>query len=85
MAIGSRKIVSITTKVKEMVAYQLGIKESNVTLNADLVEDLGADSLDLIELLMDVEYQFETEIEDDVAEKFRTVQDIINYLEVESK
>ena len=78
-------IGEVELKIKEMVAYQLGVREKDISTYYDLVEDLGADSLDLIELLMELECEFEMEIEDADAEKFKTVQDIINFIYVASK
>lgn len=78
-------IGEVELKVKEMIAYQLGIRENDISTHYDLIEDLGADSLDLIELLMDLECEFEQEISDEDAEKFKIVQDIINYVHEASK
>ena len=71
---------SIEERVKKIVAEQLGVKEEEVKTEASFVEDLGADSLDTVELVMALEEEFETEIPDEEAEKIATVQDAINYI-----
>jgi acyl carrier protein len=71
----------IAQKVKEIIVDQLGVKEEDVKLEASLIEDLGADSLDTVELVMAFEEAFETEIPDEDAENIKTVQDVINYIE----
>jgi len=68
-------------RVKKIVAEQLGVKEEEVKNEASFVEDLGADSLDTVELVMALEEEFETEIPDEEAEKIATVQDAISYIE----
>ena len=65
---------SIEERVKKIVAEQLGVKEEEVKNEASFVEDLGADSLDTVELVMALEEEFETEIPDEQAEKITTVQ-----------
>ena len=71
---------SIEQQVKAIVAEQLGVKEEEVTNDASFVDDLGADSLDTVELVMALEEEFETEIPDDDAEKITTVQQAIDYI-----
>jgi acyl carrier protein len=71
---------SIEERVKKIVAEQLGVKEEDVKADASFVEDLGADSLDTVELVMALEEEFETEIPDEEAEKITTVQLAINYI-----
>ena len=71
---------TIEERVRKIVGEQLGIKEEEVTLSASFVEDLGADSLDTVELVMALEEEFETEIPDDEAEKLTTVQSAIDYI-----
>lgn len=71
---------SIEERVKKIVAEQLGVKEEEVKNEASFVEDLGADSLDTVELVMALEEEFETEIPDEEAEKITTVQLAINYI-----
>ena len=71
---------SIDERVKKIVAEQLGVKEEEVKNEASFVEDLGADSLDTVELVMALEEEFETEIPDEEAEKITTVQEAIDYI-----
>ena len=71
---------SIEEQVKSIVAEQLGVKEEEVRNEASFVDDLGADSLDTVELVMALEEEFETEIPDEEAEKITTVQLAINYI-----
>jgi acyl carrier protein len=65
----------------EIIAKQLGVDEDNVTADASFMEDLGADSLDTVELVMALEEEFDIEIPDSDAEKIQTVQDALNYLD----
>lgn len=71
---------SIEAQVKAIVAEQLGVKEDEVTNDASFVDDLGADSLDTVELVMALEEEFETEIPDEDAEKITTVQQAIDFV-----
>ena len=71
---------TIEERVKKIVAEQLGVKEDEVTSEASFVDDLGADSLDTVELVMALEEEFETEIPDEEAEKISTVQSAIDYV-----
>ena len=71
---------TIEERVKKIVAGQLGAKEEEVTNDASFVDDLGADSLDTVELVMALEEEFETEIPDEEAEKITTVQLAIDYV-----
>ncbi len=68
-------------RVKEIIAEQLGVDSEQVTENASFTDDLGADSLDTVELVMALEEEFDLEIPDEEAEKIVTVKDAINYLE----
>ena len=68
-------------RVVKLVCEQLGVKEEEVTAQASFVEDLGADSLDTVELVMALEEEFETEIPDEEAEKITTVKEAIDYIE----
>ncbi len=67
-------------KVKAVIVDQLGVDESAVTMDASFVDDLGADSLDLVELIMGLETEFDIEIPDEEAEKISTVGDAVNYI-----
>ena len=71
----------IEGRVKKIVAEQLGVKEEEVLSAASFVEDLGADSLDTVELIMQFEEEFEIEIPDEEAEKIATVEDAVNYID----
>ena len=71
---------SIEERVTKMVAEQLGVKEADVKLSSSFVEDLGADSLDTVELIMALEEEFDTEIPDEDAEEIATVQNAIDYI-----
>ncbi|MFZ8928030.1 MAG: acyl carrier protein [Gammaproteobacteria bacterium] len=71
---------SVEERVKKIVAEQLGVNEDEVKDESSFVEDLGADSLDTVELVMALEEEFETEIPDEEAEKITTVQLAINYV-----
>jgi acyl carrier protein len=75
---------SIEEQVKNIVAEQLGVKEDEVTNAASFVDDLGADSLDTVELVMALEEEFETEIPDEDAEKITTVQQAIDFIKSRS-
>ena len=68
-------------KVKELLASQLNISQDKITLESKVVEDLGADSLDMIEMLMTMEEEFGISIPDEDAVKLSTVKDIVNYIE----
>ena len=71
---------TIEERVQKIVVEQLGVKEEEVTLEASFVDDLGADSLDTVELVMALEEEFETEIPDEEAEKITTVQQAVDYI-----
>ena len=70
----------IESKVKEIIVKNLGVKESEVTREASFVNDLGADSLDCVELVIDFEHEFGIEINDNEAENINTVGDAIDYI-----
>ena len=72
--------MDIEAKVKEIIVEQLGVDEDQVNPEASFIDDLGADSLDTVELVMAFEEKFDIEIPDEDAEKMRTVGDAINYL-----
>jgi acyl carrier protein len=76
---------TIEERVKKIVIEQLGVKEDEVTANASFVDDLGADSLDTVELVMALEEEFETEIPDEDAEKITTVQQAVDYIKAHAK
>jgi acyl carrier protein len=70
----------LVQKVKDIIAESLGVKKAEVVPGASFIDDLNADSLDIVELVMTIEKEFEIEIPDDEAEKIRTVQDAIDYI-----
>ena len=72
---------SVEERVKKLICEQLGVKEEEVTAEASLVEDLGADSLDTVELVMALEEAFDIEIPDEAAEGIATVGDAVKYIE----
>lgn len=76
---------TIEERVKKIVAEQLGVKLEDVTSEASFVDDLGADSLDTVELVMALEEEFELEIPDEEAEKISTVQNAIDYIVANGK
>ncbi len=78
-------MAAVEDKVKQIIVEQLGVDEGEVTPNASFVDDLGADSLDTVELVMAFEEAFDIEIPDEDAEKIRTVKDAIDYIEKNSK
>ncbi|MDD6484695.1 MAG: acyl carrier protein [Clostridiales bacterium] len=67
-------------KVRAVIVDQLGVDEDSVTMEASFVDDLGADSLDIVELIMGLETEFDIEIPDEQAEKISTVGDAVNYI-----
>ena len=75
---------SVEERVRKIVVEQLGVKEEEVVLSASFVDDLGADSLDTVELVMALEEEFETEIPDEDAEKITTVQQAVDYVTAHS-
>lgn len=72
---------SVEQRVKDIIVEQLGVKPEQVTPEAKFIEDLGADSLDTVELVMALEEEFDQEIPDEEAEKLQTVGDVIKYIE----
>ncbi len=76
---------SIEERVKKIIVEQLGVKPDQVTPEAKFIEDLGADSLDTVELVMALEEEFGNEIPDEQAEKLQSVGDVIKYIEDTSK
>ena len=73
--------MAVESKIRTIIAEQLGVKPEEVTPNASFVDDLGADSLDTVELIMALEEEFNVEIPDEDAEKMKTVGDAIKYIE----
>lgn len=71
-------------RVKEIIVEQLGVDESEVTMDASFIDDLGADSLDIVELIMALEEEFDLEIPDKDAEKITTVGDAVEYIKAHS-
>ena len=76
---------NVEEKVKQIIVEQLGVDEGEVTANASFVDDLGADSLDTVELVMAFEEAFDLEIPDEDAEKIKTVKDAVDYIGKNSK
>ncbi len=72
---------TVETRVKEIVCEQLGVSDDEATPQASFIDDLGADSLDIVELVMALEEEYEIEISDEDAEKIKTVQDVVTYIE----
>ena len=70
----------IFEKVKEIIVEQLGVTETSITMEASFIDDLGADSLDIVELIMALEEEFDTEIPDSDAEKISTIGDVVDYI-----
>ncbi|MDI6789275.1 MAG: acyl carrier protein [Thermodesulfobacteriota bacterium] len=77
--------MSVQDQVMEIIANQLSVAKEEVTPQASFVDDLGADSLDLVELVMAMEEKFGVDIADEDAEKMKTVQDAINYIQAQQK
>jgi acyl carrier protein len=75
----------IDQRVKDIIVEQLGVKPDQVTLEAKFIEDLGADSLDTVELVMALEEEFGIEVPDEQAEKLQSVGDVIKYIEEAQK
>ena len=70
----------IFNEVKDIIVEQLGVEADKVTMEASFIDDLGADSLDIVELIMALEEEYDTEIADEVAEKMVTVKDVVEYI-----
>jgi len=77
--------MSLQPKVMKIIEEQLGVDPERVKAESSFIDDLGADSLDIVELVMAMEEEFEIEIPDEDAEKLRTVQDVMKYLETKGK
>jgi acyl carrier protein len=78
-------MAAVDEKVKQIIVEQLGVDEAEVTPTASFVDDLGADSLDTVELVMAFEEAFDIEIPDEDAEKIKTVQDAVSYISEHAK
>ena len=78
---GGEPLMSTFDKVKAIVVEQLGVDEAEVTIDSTFIDDLGADSLDIVELIMAFEEEFNVDIPDDVAEKIKTVKDTVEYID----
>ncbi|MBF7083576.1 acyl carrier protein [Desulfallas sp. Bu1-1] len=74
-------MASVFERVKQIIVEQLGVEEEEVTMEASFVDDLGADSLDIVELVMALEEEFEIQIPDEDAEKIRKVGEAVKYIE----
>lgn len=72
-------------KVKQISVEQLGVEEDDVTMDSTFIDDLGADSLDIVELIMAFEEEFNIEIPDEIAEKMKAVKDAVEYIEKEKQ
>lgn len=75
-----KRTPAVEAKIKEIIAEQLGLREEEINNEASFLDDLGADSLDIVELVMAMEEEFEMEIPDEDAEKIQTVQNAIDYV-----
>ena len=76
---------NVESKVKGIIAEQLGVSEEEIKITSSFIEDLGADSLDIVELVMAMEEEFEVEIPDEEAENIKTVGDVISYINTHKK
>jgi acyl carrier protein len=76
-------IENIKTRLTEIICESLGVDPGEVTMDADLVHDLGCDSLDVVEIVMDIEQEFNFAIDDEKASDFTLVRDIVNFLQAE--
>lgn len=77
--------MALSPKIKDIIVEQLGVDPEKVKIEASFIDDLGADSLDIVELVMAMEEEFDIEIPDEDAEKLRTVGDVASYLEKKGK
>ena len=73
--------MSTFEKVRDIVVEQLGVEADEVAIESTFIDDLGADSLDIVELIMAFEEEFDIEIPDEAAEKIKTVQDVVTYID----
>lgn len=79
------QVAELDKKVSELIVGQLGVSEEEVRPEASFIDDLGADSLDIVELVMALEEEYEMEISDEDAEKIRTVRDVVRYISENQK
>jgi acyl carrier protein len=77
--------MTFNPKIRDIIVEQLGVEPEKVKAEASFIEDLGADSLDIVELVMAMEEEFDLEIPDEDAEKLKTVGDVVNYLQSKAK
>ena len=77
--------MAVEDKIREIIIEQLGVATEEVVPEASFIDDLGADSLDIVELVMQMEEEFEVEIPDEEAENIKTVQDAVNYINTHKK
>lgn len=77
--------MSLNPKIKDIIVEQLGVDPEKVKLEASFIDDLGADSLDIVELVMAMEEEFDLEIPDEDAEKLKTVQNVVDYVTSKGK
>ncbi len=78
-------MASVNPKIKDIIVEQLGVDAERIKPEASFIDDLGADSLDIVELIMAMEEEFDVEIPDEDAERLKTVQDVVKYLEGKGK
>ena len=81
---GGVTVLSTVDQVKKIVKEQLGVEEDEIQMSSTFVDDLGADSLDIVELIMAFEEEFNIEIPDEKAEKIKTVEDVVKYIDGET-
>lgn len=82
---GERTMADVLERVTKIIVDRLGVEEADVKMEASFKEDLGADSLDVVELVMELEDEFDMEISDEDAEKISTVGDAVNYIKAQAK
>jgi acyl carrier protein len=75
----------IFEKVRDIIAEQLGLEKDEITMDSSFVDDLGADSLDIVELIMALEEEFDIEIPDEAAEKVSAVKDVVEYIKAHTE
>ncbi len=75
----------IFEKVQQLIAEQMGIDESKITLETDIIKDLGADSLDIVEMLMKVEAEWDVVVDDEDVEGLKTIKGVVEYIEKNAK